>query len=465
MNPSIRRRLLVAVLSAIFLAWTFMATSGYLDIRFEVEELLDAQLAQSARVLLAFNTTNLGEQSKPEQTTNKENNLPDVPKRLFGHRYESRLAFQIWTNENKLALRSANAPVVFPLTDKEYGFEDVTLASHRWRVFSLPDDNSTIVVKVGERYDIRQELIRNVATKTLLPIVIVLPLLALLIWFGIGRAMAPLVKLARQVEIRAPNHLQSVEISDVPKEAIPLVNSLNNLFGRLEMAFDGERRFTSDAAHELRTPLAGLKAQAHVALRSNNHQSREKALHLVVKGVDNASHLVQQLLTLARLDPEHGVGEYEVVNLANMAGEVLANLIPYTESKNIKLSLNDTTNGECNTIRGNKDALAILLRNLVDNAIRYTPNDGTIDVSIIHDDPYLTLRIADSGPGIPYDDRQQVFKRFYRRLGTQASGSGLGLSIVSRIAELHHANLKLGDSVYNGLQVDVQFTTKHTVDS
>jgi len=463
MNPSIRRRLLVAVMSAILIAWAFMATSGYLDIRYEVEELLDAQLAQSARVLLAFNTTNLGEQAKPEESSKKDNNLPDVPKRLFGHRYESKLAFQIWTNEKKLALRSANAPVVFPLTDKEYGFDDVNVAGHQWRVFSLPDDNSTIVVKVGERVDIRQELIRNVATKTLIPILIVLPLLAFIIWFGIGRAMAPLIKLARQVESRAPNHLQSVEITGVPKEAVPLVNSINNLFGRLEMAFDGERRFTSDAAHELRTPLAGLKAQAHVALKSNNHQSREKALNLVVKGVDNASHLVQQLLTLARLDPEHGIADYEIVNLTNMAGEVLANLIPYAESKNINLSLIDTTDGENNTLQGNTDALAILLRNLVDNAIRYTPTDGTIDVSIILDDQYLTLRIADSGPGIPSDDREQVFKRFYRRLGTQAPGSGLGLSIVSRIAELHHANLKLSDSCYNGLQIDVQFTTEHSL--
>jgi len=463
MNRSIRRRLLVAVMSAILLAWIFMAILSYLDIRYEVEELLDAQLAQSARVLLAFNTTNLGKQATPsEQTNNKDTNLPDVPKRLFGHRYESKLAFQIWTNENKLALRSANAPVVFPLTDKEYGYDDRTVLGHRWRVFSLPDDNSTIVVKVGEQYELRQELIGNVAIQTLLPILIVLPLLALLIWFGIGRAMAPLVKLARQVKIRAPNHLQPIETSDVPKEAKPLVESLNNLFGRLQMAFDGERRFTSDAAHELRTPLAGLKAQAHVALKSNNHQSREKALNLVVKGVDNASHLVQQLLTLARLDPEHGVAAYDVLNLTNMASEVLANLIPYAESKNIKLSLSDNTDGETNAIQGNKDALAILLRNLVDNAIRYTPNDGIIKVSIINDAPFISLRVADSGSGIPYEDREQVFKRFYRRLGTQASGSGLGLSIVSRIAELHHANLKLGDSSYGGLQIDVQFVAPRT---
>lgn len=458
MNPSIRRRLLVAVLSTILVAWAFMAVSGYFDIRYEVEELLDGQLAQSARVLLAFNTTNLGAQTSPaEQKKAQEDKLPDIQKRLFGHRYESKLAFQIWTNENKLALRSANAPTIEPLTDKEYGYDDRTVLGHRWRVFSLPDDNSTIVVQVGQRYDIRQELITNVTTQTLLPIIIVLPLLTVIIWLGIGRAMAPLIKLARQVEIRAPNHLQPVDIQGVPKEAKPLVNSLNNLFGRLEMAFDGERRFTSDAAHELRTPLAGLKAQAQVALKSQNVQNREKALNLVVKGVDHATHLVQQLLTLARLDPENGIAEYEDVNLSNVTGEMLANLIPYAESKGINLSFNDNGDNAPKMIKGNADALTILIRNLVDNAIRYTPQDGTIEVSIFRDENLCVLRVADSGPGIPPNDREQVFKRFYRRLGTQASGSGLGLSIVSRIAELHHAYLRLGTSTYKGLQIDVGF--------
>ena len=458
MNPSIRRRLLVAVLSAVLFAWSVMAVSGYLDIRYEVEELLDAQIVQSARVLLAFNTTHLEQQTPSNKQDGEQNEkLPDIPKRLFGHRYESRLAFQIWTNENKLALRSANAPVAFPLTDKEYGFDDRTVSSHRWRVFSLPDDNSTLVVKVGQRYDIRQELISNVATKSLVPIIVVLPILALLIWLGIGRAMAPLVRLARQVEIRAPNHLQPVDTGRVPKEARPLINSLNNLFKRLEMAFDGERRFTSDAAHELRTPLAGLKAQAHVALKSNNTESREKALNQMVKGVDHATHLVQQLLTLARLDPDTGLAKYEDVNLTNVTSEVLANLIPYAESKNINLGLYDQLENTSNLIKGNKDVLAILFRNLVDNAIRYTPENGTIDVTISTENDLINVSIADSGPGIPEEDREQVFKRFYRRLVTQASGSGLGLSIASRIAELHHASIKLSDSKYKGLQIDISF--------
>lgn len=454
MNPSIRRRLLITLLSAIMLAWVFMAISSYLDIRHQIEQLLDAQLAQSARVLLAFNTTNLEDQSgETEPRETPDHHMPEFQERLFGHRFENKLVLQIWGRHDKLMMKSPNAPL-FPLSDKEYGFDNQKILEHEWRVFSLPDDNSPLVVKVGERMDVRKKLIASTALRTLLPIVIALPVLALLIWFGIGRGMAPLVKLANQVAHRAPSYLEAIESRGVPVEVKPLVDSLNLLFQRLDMAFDRERRFTADAAHELRTPLAGLKAQAHVALKSKNEQNKKKALNLVVEGVDRASHLVQQLLTLARLDPEAGITEYEEVELGAVMVDVLTDLVPYTKSKNIRISCADEGRG---LIKGNKGALAILMRNLIDNAIRYTPEGGRIHVSINRVNKYFLLRIADSGPGIPPGDREQVFKRFYRRLGNQAPGSGLGLSIVTRIAELHHAAIKLDRSSLNGLQVDVVF--------
>ena len=455
MNPSIRRRLLISLLSAILSAWALMAISSYLDIRYEVEELQDAQLAQSARVLLAFNTTNLEEQSA---NAPQSNDLPDAGQRLFGHKYENKLAFQIWSRPGKLVLKSANAPP-FPLSEHEYGYENKDIFGRRWRVFSLPDDNSPMIIKVGERDDIRQDLIHSVALRTLIPVVIALPLLALLIWFGIGRGMAPLEKVARQVEHRAPNYLQPVESSGVPIEAKPLVDSLNNLFERLAMAFESERRFTADAAHELRTPLAGLKAQAYVALKSNSELSRQKALNLVVEGVDRSTHLVQQLLTLARIDPEAGLTEYENVDLCIIANSVINDLTPQAQDKNI--ALNGSKEGQA-LVRGNKGALSILVRNLVDNAIRYTPPGGKVDINIERDEKNILLHVADSGPGIPEDEREQVFKRFYRRLGTQAPGSGLGLSIVSRVAELHHATLTLEESTYKGLQVNIDFSAVET---
>lgn len=451
-NPSIRRRLLIALLSATFVAWTLTAVSSYLDIRYQVDQLFDAQLAQSARVLLALNGVNLEQKASPENKAD-DPDLPPVDERLFGHRYENKIAFQVWTHPDKLLLRSPNAPDS-PLSDREYGFKDRTILGYRWRVFSLPDDRSPLLVQVGERDDLREALVHNIALRTLLPILIALPLLALVIWFGVGRAMAPLIKLAKQVEHRAPNYLQPVESYGVPAEAKPLINSLNQLFQRLEQAFESERRFTADAAHELRTPLAGLKAQAQVALRSSNEQTRQRALRQVEQGVDHATHLVQQLLTLARLDPDSGIQDYEDVDLNTVVQQTHYDLLPVAAEKNITLGISGTFN---QVVRGNLGALMILLRNLVDNAIRYTPEGGTVEICMAHSNDSAHICVTDNGKGIPADEREKVLQRFYRRLGNDAPGSGLGLSIAQRIAELHHARLTLSDAPAGGLQVDIAF--------
>lgn len=453
MNPSIRRRLLGALLTATFGAWTVIAVSSYLDIRYQIDQLFDAQLAQSARVLLELNSVNLEQKPGANGKLEKSPDLPGSGERLFGHPDENKVAFQVWIQPDKLALRSPNAPD-FPLSDREYGFKDKDVFGHRWRVFSLPDDRSSMIVQVGERNDLRRALTHNIALRTLLPIIIALPLLAAVIWFGVGRAMGPLIKLAKQVENRAPSHLQPVESYGVPAEAKPLVDSLNRLFQRLERAFDSERRFTADAAHELRTPLAGLKAQAQVALRSSSEVNRQKALRLLEQGVDRATHLVQQLLTLARVDPDHVLTETQDVDLAHMTRHAQRDLELTAQEKRIELSVGEIFSW---SVQGHADALAILLRNLVDNAVRYTPEGGKVEISMVRQTTCVLLRVADSGPGIPPDERDKVFKRFYRALGTEAPGSGLGLSIVQRIAELHRATLVLGVSAYNGLQVDVSF--------
>ena len=453
MTHSIRRRLLIALSSAITAAWSLTVVFSYVDIRYEVTELLDAQLAQSARALLAFNTTTLGAPLSQSGGSDKAEELPSATERLFAHRYENKLAFQIWRSSEELALRSPNSPM-FPISTKEYGYSDVNVMGHTWRVFSLPDDNSPMIVKVGEQYEIREALIQNIATRTLLPLAFALPFLGMLTWFGVGRALQPLEKLARQVQNRAPSFLEPVDETGVPEEARPLVDALNKLFRRLETAFEGERRFTADAAHELRTPLAGIKAQAQVALKTANPFNREKALHRVVEGVDRATHLVHQLLTLARLDPDNSMMQVQNVNLHDVAYRVAGDLETMANDKEIKIDVIVNNEG---VVIGNPDAMGILLRNLVDNAIRYTPEHGHVDIIVKQQDDKMLLSVADSGPGIPPEDREQVFKRFYRRLGTKAPGSGLGLSIVSRIIELHQATIALETSKYQGLQIDVAF--------
>jgi signal transduction histidine kinase len=231
-------------------------------------------------------------------------------------------------------------------------------------------------------------------------------------------------------------------MAGVPEEVSPLVGALNDLFGRLEQAFNSERRFTADAAHELRTPLAALKIQAQVALRSTDQAERQAALDNVLRGVDRATRLVEQLLILARVDPETAAANYQALNLHELAANAIKDVAQMAHAKQIELSLEGAPT--C-LVLGDAMQLALLLRNLLDNAIRYSPVGGRVSVTL-HQAPSVALQVRDTGPGIPANEREQVLQRFYRISGSGEEGSGLGLSIVQRIATLHGAQLQLADN-------------------
>lgn len=457
MKRSIRQRLLITLLSVVIVSWLLTALSGYFDARHEVEELFDAQLAQSARVLLAMSSHELEEERLYGQPGN--NVITAYEDQLgAGHEYERKLAFQVWTEGDKLALRSENAPTR-PLAGQINGFSERVLNEARWRVYSLANPAGTIRVQVAQSLEIRNELVESIALRLLIPILLSLPLLAILIWFGITKALRPLVGLAQDVANRDPEQLQPLPLENIPEESQPLVESLNQLFDRLETAFENERRFTADAAHELRTPLAALRIQAQVAQGAQDDEARRHALQQLVQGVDRATHLVQQLLTLARLDPDAAYADKGEVDLCALARETLAELSPAARDKHIDISLNPDCHG---LLLGNRDALAILLRNLVENAIRYTPEHGKVKVVVgEHDDGAIVLEVQDSGPGIPEAERPRATERFYRSSAAQQTpGSGLGLSIVQRIVEHHKATLTLETSPLGGLKVMVCFLSK-----
>jgi two-component system sensor histidine kinase QseC len=236
---------------------------------------------------------------------------------------------------------------------------------------------------------------------------------------------------------------------------MPLVENLNRLFERVAQLIAGERRFTADASHELRTPLAALKIQAQVARASSNEAERAHALDKVIAGCDRATHLVEQLLTLARLDPDEAGSKTEACDLQFLAGTAVAELAQFAFSKKIEI---DLAEGAAQEVRGHAGLIAILLRNLIDNAIRYSPEGGSVHVRAAADAGAVTLTVTDQGPGIAADERDRVGQRFYRILGTEESGSGLGLSIVKRIAELHRASVSLGEGeAGRGLSVTVRF--------
>jgi two-component system sensor histidine kinase QseC len=450
MNPSIRRRLSFGVFLILLAACTLGSAKGYFDTRREVGKLLDAQLAQSARALLDLSGHELYEQMAfiAGPRAPKKKDTPQI------HAYEQQVAFQIWDLNGKLAVRSPTAPET-PMVEVENQFLDRMIGNERWRVFAISSEQQHIQVQVGEQYEQRNVLSNEVAARLLTPLAVILPLIVLLIWVWIGRAMRPLNKVAKEISKRKPENLQPVDTYGVPSEAKPMVDALNALLDRVHVAYDNIRLFTANAAHELRTPLAALKVHSQFALRTDDEAKRRKAMQRVERGVDRATSLVEQLLTLTRLDPDAASSERAAVNLHGLAEEVIAELAPTALEKHIDVSLSEE---DCCQVLGNAGMLGILIRNLVENAIRYTPNQGEVQVTIATVADEVRLRVEDSGPGIPAELRDKVFDRFYRGVSNEVSGTGLGLSIVKRICELHRARVELGDSSRHGLQFDILFS-------
>jgi two-component system sensor histidine kinase QseC len=436
---SIRRQLLWVLLTSVAATWVATVIVSYVDTRHEIDELLDAHLAQSASLLVA-------------QAGHDWDEIVEHAPQL--HRYGRGVAFQFWEKGSVLRLHSANAPNS-RLSAKDEGFSNADVEGVRWRVFSAWDAKHRYLVQVGEQLKPRDEIVATMAKNMLVPLLIALPALGLVIWFGIDRATRPLQLLNRQVANRAPDNLASLQLADTPAEVAPLVSSLNRLFERVRDSLDNERRFTADAAHELRTPLAALRAQAQVARGSVDGSERERALDNVIAGCDRASHLIDQLLTLARLEPQQFQTKREPCDLRAVARLAVAELAPAAHAKDIEIELED---GKSVEVAGDARLLGILLRNLVDNAIRYSPSGTRVRVRVGADGHSACVAVADEGPGVPADELPKLGRRFHRLLGTQAPGSGLGLSIAKQIAELHDATIAFGPGQEGvGLTVTVRF--------
>ncbi len=453
MKLSIRRRLLAILLSITLLVWLFTLVESYHETQHEIDELFDAQLAQSARTLLMMAGHELVELDGIPEVAHIHF-LPQNNDEDDSHEYEYKLAYQLWVlPQNKLVLRSFMAPEE-PLSVKQDGYSTELIRGEPWRIFSLYDPANGFQIKMGESLTIRGELSDEIALQMVVPMLIALPLLTLLIYFGIGRGLQPLHHLTKTIRMRQPGHLERVDTHATPSEIIPLIDALNQLFERVEQGMEKERRFTADAAHELRTPLAALKVQAQVAQRSQDAGEQQHAIEQLGNGIDRTSRLVEQLLTLARIDPDTAQQASTHISLRAVAEELIATLEPQARDKGITLQL--LCEGSP-TIHGQPESIAIALRNLVDNAIRYTPPGGSIEIALEELEGCVQLHVADSGPGIPEAEHEKVFQRFYRLAGQEVKGSGLGLSIVQRIAELHHASISLQPSRLGGVTITLTF--------
>lgn len=470
---SLRRQLLILLLGGVCFFWMLTMLMSYIDAHHEVDELFDAQLVQTAQTLLGLARDNEGHWHESEAT--------ELAASL--HMYQRKLRFQIWRDDGRLLLRSPNAPLS-ALTDQT-GFSTSSLDTaaqdrnpvrlhrasegkndhyglhqYRWRNLALWDGAHRFQVQVSEDHDIRNELSGKIVLRLLLPALFGLPLMALWLWLVTRKGLSSLDEVALQISERHAGHLESVAPDRAPGEIRPMIDALNRLLDRVRRTLENERRFTADAAHELRTPLAALAAHAQVAQRASDVAEREHALDQLGSGIARASHLVDQLLTLARLDPDDTLTDVQSVDFQALLEAVCAEQGRKALEKHISLELDIiTSHAMSGWVMGSDTLLRILLRNLLDNAVRYTPEGGQIHVRLDVDGQGMVLTLCDNGPGIPSDERVQVFDRFKRLEGHTQPGSGLGLSIVRRIADLHGASVTLDEASPSsgGLKVCVRW--------
>jgi two-component system sensor histidine kinase QseC len=438
---SLQARLLALLLGLVLLAWTGVGVVAWRGAGHELDELLDGHLAQAAALLIA--------QQSPELDLDDDDGVLDGP---LLHAHAPRVVFQVW-HEGRLVMRSANAPTI-SMKPRTPGFDTLAVDGADWRVFAARGAESDIEVVVGERLGAREAILRAVLRSLVLPMLVALPLLALAGWSAVRLGLTPLRALGSELERRHPQALQPVDAADAPAEMRPLFAALNGLFGRVTTLIESERRFTADAAHELRTPIAAIRSQAQVALGSSNAAEQQHALRATLEGCDRAARLVDQLLTLSRLE-SGAPAPVGTTDLGAVCRQVIAALAPRALDKQQQLGLQAPGRYE---IQGNETLIAALLRNLVDNAVRYSPRAARIDVVLAADRDGVQLCVEDSGPGLDDEQLARLGDRFFRVPGNDAPGSGLGWSIVRRIAATQGARVAVDRSpALGGLRVRINW--------
>lgn len=437
---SIRQRLLLGLLAGLSLVLGMAGYATYRQARAEIDALFDYQLRQTALALRRQNLLALAMGGEPGEG-------------------EGDLLVQIWDRGGGL-LYVSRKEWELPFATQP-GFADLLWRDQRWRLFALYAGDR--IVQVAQPAGVRLRMSADIALRNLAPFLLLLPGMALVIWFGVGAGLRPLHRVAAEIQRRRPGALEPVGAAQLPAEITPLVRALNELLARLARTLDAQRQFVADAAHELRTPLAAVRLQAEIAQRATGAADRTATLEQLRAGLLRVSHLVEQLLAMARLDAASDAGTVEAVDLLEMARRVVTESAPIADDRDLDLGL---LPGDAVSVAGDPGELRTLLGNLVDNALRYTPAGGRVDVRVQRAETEAVLSVSDTGPGIPAAERSRVFDRFYRGAGAAAPGSGLGLAIVKRIADRHRASIRLEDAEPGrGLRVTVRLPVAASKDS
>ncbi|WP_432380006.1 ATP-binding protein [Duganella sp. P38] len=437
---SLRGRLLWFLLAAITMAAFAQAMIAYRSALSDADQIFDYHMQQMAMSLRSSATL-----------TNKAADTAADPE-------NDDLVVQVWTPDGAQVFRSLSRAALPQRA--VLGFSNVRVNNTTYRVFSVQTSNQT--VQIAQDMAVRQRMAGTLALRTVGPIAVMAPVLMLVVWWVVSGSLAPVSRVKRQVAARQAEDLSPVSENDLPDEVLPLVQELNLLFVRVRTAFQAQQHFVADAAHELRTPLAALKLQVLSLERAQDEAARKVAISRVSAGIERATRLVEQLLMLARQEGGSEEIKLEPVNLGDVVKRVLGDMNGLAQARQIDLGLHHADDV---VVDGQQDALVILLRNLIDNAIKYTPAGGTVDIDLRRSvaatknaRSRILLSVEDSGPGIPPEERERVFSRFYRVPGSPAGGSGLGMAIVQSIAERHNASLSLDQSErLGGLKVKVDF--------
>ncbi|MBV7418478.1 sensor histidine kinase N-terminal domain-containing protein [Comamonas sp. CMM03] len=439
-TTSLRFRLIVLMGLAIVLAALLQGALAYRNALAEADALFDYQMRQTALALRAGLPVDARAAS------------PLLPPEDENHEF----IVQVWTNEGLRIFESAFGAALPQMA--VLGFADVPVRGTTYRVFSL--QSPAQVIQVAQNLQVRRQMARTLAWRTVWPIALLAPLLALAVWWVVGHALRPVERVRRELAGRSAASLAPVAEAGLPQEVQPLVQELNLLFARVQQAFASQQHFVADAAHALRSPLQALKLQLQGLQRAPDEAARQRAQQRLAAGIDRAAQLVDQLLLLAREDAQQGAhsSPAPVVDLAPLVAQQLADLAASAQAQGVDLGLAEGSAAAAN-VRAESASLQVLLGNLLDNAIKYTPTGGQVDVRLallpaVPDSPaQVELRVEDSGPGIPAAERARALKRFVRADGAAASGvpgSGLGLAIVQTIAQRQGGQVELLESAALG---------------
>jgi signal transduction histidine kinase len=428
---SIRARLLVALIILVALISLLAAGVTYRRVLSETSTLFDYQLRQMALSLRSQISLAPRIEVPPDQG-------------------DSDFVVQIWDVFG--ARTYVSRPGLPMINQTVLGYADLSLRGQPWRAYGLQTADG--VIQIAQPVQVREVLARAAAERVVIPLILLLPIMIGAVAWIVRRGLNPLRFVAAEVQRRDARTLAPLGTDNLPREIAPLVGELNRLLERLQQAFAAQRAFISDAAHELRSPLTALRLQLQLLDRAPDETERVEARARLGAAVERAIHLVEQLLALARSEPQDAAMEFEKVDLAAVAADGIRDTHDLALARRIDLGL-EAPPGLY--IQGNREALRTLVRNLADNAVRYTPPGGTVQARCWSAAQQAFFEVSDTGPGIPAEEKRRVFDRFYRRAAAQENGTGLGLAIVKAIAERHGARIELGEASGGGLRVTVRF--------